>query len=371
MKKMKLRSLLLAAACGLMVAAGFTSCSNDDDNVNEDKWKEGSKVEVPQYRAFVLSEGSYGKNNSHLFLIDPSTDNQAYASDIYETQNGEKLGDTGNDMVALDGNVYVVVNVSKRLLKLNGAGVKQTEFKFDTKLGEPRYACVLDGKIYVTSYGGYVSRFDAGTLALEDSVKVDANPEEIVAVGGKLYCVNSGYGSGKTISVIDAKSFDKAESVEIVNNPQRLAEGNGHLYVLAGSPSYNPANYDYSTAVYTYDPQAKKCEYIANASKMLAGGDNLYYTNSTSADWVTYTTTFKVYNASTKKSSEWKLSNIPAAVSKTTVYMIEQNPYDGTFYIGYTDYATNSTVCHFDAQGNYKASFDAGGINVNSMLFLK
>ena len=367
MKKMKLRSLFLAAACGLMVAAGFTSCSDDDV---DDSWKEGSKVEVPQYRAFVLTEGSMNKNNSHLFLLDPTTD-KPYASDIYETQNGEKLGDTGNDMVALDGNVYVVVNVSKRLLKLNGAGVKQAEYKFDDKLGEPRYACALDGKIYVTSYGGYVSRFNASDLKLEASVKVDDNPEEIVAEGGKLYCVNSGYGDGKTISVIDVKKFDKAESVEIVADPQRIVEGNGRLYVLAGSPSYNPAAYDYSTGVYTYDPQAKKCEYIANATKIFASGDNLYYTNSTSADWVHYTTTFSVYNAGTKKSSEWKLNNIPAAVASTTVYMIEQNPYDGTFYIGYTDYATNSTVCHFDAQGNYKDSFDAGGTNVNSMLFLK
>lgn len=367
MKKMKIRSLLLAAACGLMVAAGFTSCSDDEE---DNSWKEGSKVEVPQYRAYVLSEGSYGKNNSHLFLVDPSTD-KPYESDIYETQNGEKLGDTGNDMVTLDGNIYVVVNVSKRLLKLNGAGVKLKEYNFDEKLGEPRYACALDGKIYVTSYGGYVSRFNASDLSLEASVKVDANPEEIVAQGGKLYCVNSGYGAGKTISVIDVKSFDKAESVEIVNNPQRLVEGNGHLYVLAGSPSYNPAAYDYSTAVYTYDPQSKKCEYIANASKVMASGDNLYYVNSTSADWVTYTSTYSVYNASTKKSSEWKLSNIPASVASTTVYMLEQNPYDGTFYIGYSDYATNSTVCHFDAQGNFKTSFDAGGLNVNSMLFLK
>lgn len=368
MKKMKLRSLLMAAACGLMVAAGFTSCSDDEE---DNSWKEGSKVEVPQYRAFVLSEGSYGKNNSHLFLLDPATDKMAYASDIYETQNGEKLGDTGNDMVSLDGNIYVVVNVSKKLVKLNGSGVKQAEYSFDTTLGEPRYACALDGKIYVTSYGGYVSRFNAADLSLEASVKVDANPEEIVAQNGKLYCVNSGYGAGKTISVIDIQNFNKSESVEIVNNPQRLVEGNGHLYVLAGSPSYNPAAYDYSTAVYTYDPQAKKCEYIANASKIMASGDNLYYVNSTSSDWVTYTTTYNIYNASSKKSTEWKVSNIPAAVASTTVYMLEQNPYDGTFYIGYSDYSSNSTVCHFDAQGNFKTSFDAGGINVNSMLFLK
>lgn len=55
----------MAIICGLMIAAGFTSCSDDEE---DNSWKEGSKVDLPQYRAFVLSEGGYGKNNSHLFL---------------------------------------------------------------------------------------------------------------------------------------------------------------------------------------------------------------------------------------------------------------------------------------------------------------
>ena len=81
MKKMKLRSLFMAIICGLMIAAGFTSCSDDEE---DNSWKEGSKVDLPQYRAFVLSEGSYGKNNSHLFFVDPQTD-QPFEKDIYLT----------------------------------------------------------------------------------------------------------------------------------------------------------------------------------------------------------------------------------------------------------------------------------------------
>lgn len=365
---MKLRSLFLAGLCGLMVATGFTACSDDDDV--DESWKEGSKVEMPQYRAFVLSEGSYGKNNSHLFFVDPSTD-KPYASDIYETQNGKKMGDTANDMIEEDGNIYVVVNVSKLLLKLNGAGVEQARYSFDDKLGEPRYICEEDGKLYVTSYGGYVSRFDAKTLALEASVKVDANPEEIVEEDGKLYCVNSGYGAGNTLSVIDIKSFDKSTSVTVPNNPQRIVESDDHFYILAGSPTYNPANYDYSTAVYSYDPATQKSEFIANATKVFAADGNLYYANAVSADWVNYTTTYSVYSPSTKTSSAWNLSNAPAALTSSVVYLIERNPYDGSFYIGTTNYSENSTIYHFDAKGNYKSSFDAGGINANTMVFLK
>lgn len=367
MKKMKLRSLFMAIICGLMIAAGFTSCSDDEE---DNSWKEGSKVDLPQYRAFVLSEGGYGKNNSHLFFVDPQTDKPS-ENDIYLTQNGKGLGDTANDMIEEDGNIYVVVNVSKKLLKLNGSGVQQAEYSFDEKLGEPRYICEEDGKLYVSSYGGYVSRFDAKTLALEASVKVDANPEELVEEDDVIYVVCSGYGAGKTLCTINTKTFDKAESIEIANNPQRIVESDDHIYVLAGSPSYNPANYDYSTAVYTYNPQTKKCDYIANATKMMAHDGNLYFTNSTSPDWVTYTTTYNIYDAKSKQVSTWNLKNIPAEVAGNTVYMIERNPYDGSFYLAYTDYASNSTICHFTAAGEYKSKFDAGGINANSMLFLR
>ena len=209
-------------------------------------------------------------------------------------------------------------------------------------------------------------------MALEDSVKVDANPEELVEEDDVIYVVCSGYGAGKTLCTINTKTFDKAESIEIVNNPQRIVESDDHIYVLAGSPSYNPANYDYSTAVYTYNPQTKKCDYIANATKMMAYDGNLYFTNSTSSNWVTYTTTYNIYDAKSKQVSTWNLKNIPDEVAGNTVYMIERNPYDGSFYLAYSpDYNSNSIICHFTATGEYKSKFDAGGINANSMLFLR
>lgn len=368
MKKMKLRSLFLTVLCGLMVAAGFTSCSDDDvDN----SWKEGAKVSLPEYRAFVLSEGSYQKNNSHLFYVNPATD-APYASDIYEAQNGKKLGDTANDMVAVKGNIYVVVNVSKLLLKLNGSGVEVARYSFDDTLGEPRYIYGDDaGKLYVSSYGGYVSRFDAETLKLEASVKVDANPEEIAVNHDGLFVVCSGYGAGNTICHIDLNTFDKAESIKTVNNPQRLVEANNRLYILAGSPTYNPENYDYSTAVYSFDSFSHETKYIADATKIFASGENLYYANSVSPDWVNYTTSFNVYNYNTEQTSTWNLTNAPAALSSSVVYMIEQNPYDNSFYIGTTNYSENSTVYHFSKDGNFIGQFDAGGINANTMVFLK
>lgn len=366
---MKVKSILLSAMCGLLVMAGFTSCSNDDEDM---PWNEGAKIELPKYRAFVLTEGSMGHNNSHLFYVNPAQDT-TYVNDIYTAQNGKGLGDTANDMLTYDGDIYVVVNVSKVLLRLNGAGVEKARYdKFD-QLGEPRYAVATDGKLYVTCYGGYVARFDAKTLAFEASVPVEANPEEILVYDGKLYCVNSGWGFGNTISVIDVKKFDKAESIVTLENPIGIQESDGHFYILTGGV-YNTSTYMYDEmpCCGEFNPVTKGTFKIGDATKMMAYGGNLYYVNATTNDWVNYTTTFSQYDPAMGRPTTWTLKNMPSQLASSIIYMMVRNPYDGSFYMATTDYVHDGMLYHFDADFSYMSkSFTVVGINPNSMVFLK
>lgn len=358
---MKTSKLFLSVLCGLTLSFGLFSCSDDSEDLS---WKDGAKIELPRYRAFVLTEGTFNHNNSHLSFLDPAQDT-IYSRDIYEAQNGIKLGDTANDMIEADGDIYIVVNVSKVLLRLNGSGVELARYTDFETLGEPRNVVEEDGKLYVTCYGGYVARFDAKTLKLEKYVKVGNNPEQIIEHNDKLYCVNSGMTSN-TMSVIDINRFDKAESVEIMSNPFGIQEDNGHIYIMAYDASYK-------RYVSLYDERAKTCTKIADASNMYADGDNLYMANSTSSNYIDYKTTYSVYNARTGQTTEWKMSNLPAVMTQSTntVYMIERNPYDNSFYIGLTNYFENSTLYHISADGKYISSVQAGGISPNSMIFIR
>lgn len=359
---MKLKNLFLTALCALTLTVGFTSCNDSDTH----SWRDGSKVDLPDYRGFILSEGTMNKNNSHLFFVNPAT-GETYAEDIFEAQNGIKLGDTANDIITYNGDLYIIVNVSKMLWKLSGAGVMQASYSFNDELGEPRNIVAYNGKLYVTCYGGYVVRFDANTLAIEAKVKTDANPEQLVVYNGKIYCVNSGYGSGHTMSVIDINDFTTATSIECPANPFGLQAGFGKLYIL----SYRP---DYTTMVSVFDLQTNTFKEIGNGSRMWAEGNTLYVGSTVNkGDWSNpdYETTFYIYNAATDSRETWNLSGIPEALSKSTVYMIERNPYDGSFYIATADYYSNSPVYHFSSTGSYLGSFSAGGINANNMVFLQ
>lgn len=366
---MKIKNWFLMALCALMVCTGFTACSSDDSSDNT--WKEGSLIELPRNRAFLLSEGNFTKNNSHLTFIDPVADTIRVA-DVFEEQNGVKLGDTGNDMLAYNGDVYVVMNASKMLYRLNGSGVLKASYSgFDTdKLGEPRFAVAADGKLYVTCYGGYVARFNAQTLAFEDSVAVDSNPEEIVLLGNDLYCVCSGWGYGKTICKVNKSTFATAESIETLPNPTNLKTANGHLYVQSGG-TYNPDySYDQMPSVGVFNPETRETKKIAEATKMLPVGDKLYLVNSVSPDWVSYVTTLSVYDARTGEISAWEPRNCPDEVYTSTVYMIEQNPFSGDFYLGTTDFTTGSTLYHFTSAGVFQQKISLSVVNPNSMVFL-
>lgn len=362
---MKFKSILLSFLCGLTLLAGFSACSDDDNGGLS--WKDGATVSVPNYRAFILTEGSWGKNNAHLTFVDLAKDT-VFKGDIYQEQNQKTLlGDTGNDMIAYDGDLYVVMNGSEVLYRLNGSGVRQavySDFEKD-KLGQPRSLVAANGKIFVTCYGGYIARFNAKTLAFEDSVKVGPNPEEIINYNGMLMCVNSGWGMGHTLSMVNSGSFDAVEDVEIPTNSFGLKHSAGHVYILSYDAGYN-------TYVSELDLQTMTCQKVADASKMLPVGDDLYMTHSvTDAVNKTVATTFSVYQSKTKTTNPWVLKNAPAALATSTVYMLERNPYDGSYFIATTDYVSNGTIYHFAADGTYLSQFSAGGINANSMAFLK
>ncbi len=67
---MKLRSLFFGTLCMLMLGVSFTSCSDDDDDSKKND--EGSKVELPENRVYILNMGSYQKNNAGITFYAPN-----------------------------------------------------------------------------------------------------------------------------------------------------------------------------------------------------------------------------------------------------------------------------------------------------------
>ena len=343
----------------------FTSCIFNENC--EDKSLTSSKEIPSRAKYYILCEGSFKQNNSVLSLFNAQTA-ELLPNDVYEMQNKKRLGDTANDMFFYDDNIYVVVNGSERIVKLNKDGVEQASFQNFKDLGSPRYGVAHNGKIYVSCYGGYVAKFDAKTLQLEGRVKVNANPEELVVNNNLLYCVNSGFGEGKTLSVINLHSFVSVDNITIVYNPTGIKQDHDNLYITA--TNHDAAWTFYQGEVYRFNAVSKQCTKISDATRVLAANNLLYMVNEVTTTKPNFYNTFTIYNPATQQITTWNLSDAKDKTLQKHVYMIEQNPSNGDFFLGVTDYKTNGIIYQYDKDGHFIREFSAGGINPNSMLFL-
>lgn len=365
---MKLRNYFYAILCGLTVTVGFSSCEDDDDEWN---WKDaGSAVEMSRTRAFILNEGSYGMNNAHINYFDWKTD-ELNKNDIFLAQNGQQIGDTGQDMIEYNGFIYLVVFNSNYIAKLNGVGkeIGRVSFADKTELGQVRYITANDGFLYVTSYGGYVSKINANTLEIVGSVKVGNNPEQIIESDGYIYCVNSGWGYDNRLSVINEKTFTLVENVTIMENPESIVETDGYI-VIQG---YGGAYPDYTYPVDIYNPKTKTCTNIGTGTAITAEDGILYVVNTTT-DYSTTPYSGKTevwsYNLKTGKKTE-NVLQLPNEIKNGCAYGISINEETNHVYVLGTNFIWgDGNVYHFDNKGNYIGSFTSGGQCPKKIVFL-
>ena len=371
---MKVRSLVFGMLCMLALGAGFASCSDDDDDDRREDT--GSQVELPRVRAFILNEGAMGANNAGLAFYAPNKDAD-FISDIYKKQNNAQLGDTGNSMIEYEDEIYIAVNVSNRLVKLNAAGVEQKSVSFvdDNDLsGGIRSIDAEDGYIYASFWGGVVAKINAKTLEVADKLTgLGDNMEAVAICEDMLYVANSCTADysmyHNEIKVIDLRTFKLKETLTTVApNPytQMLEEDDKVFFI---SVDYNSVD---GYVLQMIDPKKNnQVTKIGYATYMAADNDVLYLINSIT-DWVAQTTvnTFFTYNIKTGQINNASfLKNAPAELSSITLHMFEVNDDNGDFYIGASDYKTNGTIYRFKKDGTFIEKFDAGGINPNSMVF--
>jgi hypothetical protein len=359
---MKIRSFLFSVLCVLAIGLSFPSCSDDDDLLDE-----GSTLNLPKTRAYILNEGTFGMNNAGITFYAPNGDHDR-VEDIYMTQNKKGLGDTGQDIIEYDNYLYVIVYGSNLLLKLNSACVEQARLSFPEE-GQPRYVAEQGGKLYVTLYSGKVAKINPQGLEIEGYVTVGKNPDEIVGDGDFLYVVNSGWGADSTLSVISTKEFAVTKTIKVAKNPSMALESNGNIFVIAYGE-------DHSTPVLQkVDIEKESATTLANASRMCEYNGTVYSV-FTEYDFVNLPSPYVKENrffsydtgSGTLKNANF-LVDIPSEFATKVIYMMTVNPKNGDLYIGTSDYMTNGDIYRFDKNGKLIEKFESGGISPSKAVF--
>lgn len=363
---MKAKKYLWVAMALFMGSMALVSCDDSD----EPKGGDGGD-DVANY-AYILCEGAWGSNNATISYY--PLNEGGLVSDIYYEINKAKLGDLANDMIEYDDCVYVLLNGSKYVARLDANALEKARYNFSAEEGTPRYMDADDGYLYVTQHGGKVSKLNASTLKLEAEFKGGDNLEGIVAEDGRLY-VSNGFkvdGSGnyvynKEVLVLDATTMKQVGTIAVVENPDRIYEINDKIYVIS------KGNYaDVQPSLQVIDTKNMTAKPITSAEKVTEGNNGLIYgvRSAYDANW-NLQNEFFTYNPNTGAVNEKTfLQDAPSDFSTVAIYMLVVDDDSGDIYVGTSDYVTTGTIYRFDKNGKLKTSFDAGGINPKAMIFM-
>ena len=369
-----MKKYLLGLAVLLMGTAVMTSCSDDND---------GPETYLQEYStgAYVVNSGNMGtKIESSLTAIDYAS--STATQNVFKAANGRSLGDTANDGIVYGNKIYLAVDQSNTIevidkkTKRSIKQIKTTDLLGNAEGVEPRHIIADGGKVYFTTYGGYVAAVDTTDFALQKKWQVGSYPEGLVIGKGNLYVANSNYGAGGgNISCINLSNDNvETKNIEGVNNPTSIYYAAGLLYVLDNQ------YYDASFNAYG-ENSLRTVEFAQGTSQKVADGNyaacvttGAATTARTSVEKVRPhffvlnapyggTPSVSVFVAGITQPQPMTLSEMP--VSPCGIFA---DPLNGHIFVlsyrlgdsGYADYNGNGYVVEYDSAGQKLHEYETG-----------
>ena len=357
-----MKKVYRSALCACV--AGFVLASCEPVNQGGEEAPVVSKPDV-----FILCEGLYQANNADITAY--RSDSLLCTGEYYLRQNGQYLGDTGQDILYHEDHLYVSVYGSSYVAKLDMDGKELTRYSFTAEEGQPRYLAAQEDYIYVTLYSGKVAKMRADDLSVVDYAPVGKNPEDVVVYKDQLLVANSGWGYDNTLTVIDMASFDSIASITVEWNPQQLVVAGDSVFVLANGLYDENWNCDYP--LQSVNVEERTARTIAYATRAVAYDGTLYLCYSTT-DWTTYETRNTFFTSDVERaqvSNATFLQGDTEEVTSNSVYMMEVNPKNGDLYIGLAGnkFVSSGMIHRYSADGQLIHRFDVQGANPNQAAF--
>ena len=271
-----------------VLAVALSSCRNEDIVFIPEE----VPTTQPEYTDvdgfYLLCEGNMGSNKATLDWLDARTG--IYTRNIFPKAHPyevKEMGDVGNDLGIYGSKLYVVVNVSNKVLVLD----KRTAKKLgQIDIPNCRFVKFYKGYAYITSYAGpvqidpdykqkgYVAKIDTATMKEVDRCIVGFQPDQLDIVNGKIYVANSG-GYMKpnyenTLSVIDVATFKEERRIPIaINLGLCKADRHGVLWVVSRGDYY-----EVPSRLYAYDTRKDRIvkTFDVPVSSFWLDGDLLY-----------------------------------------------------------------------------------------------
>lgn len=378
-----MKKILLAITC--LVALVLFSCKPDpipvdpSDDPTTDTIEPADDTIVPSLvvgkGVFVINEGNFSYANSSLTFYD--TEKDSVINNLFYRVNGAPIGDVGQSLALIDGKLYIVVNSSNYIYKMDASTIKinLNQPYMLTGFVQPRFMHVVaPNKAYVSDLASTVLWIiNPKDMTHTGNIEMGKSTETMLQVGRELYVTNWSryYISGmtnNTVQVVDINNDVKVADIQVGFEPNGIVvDKDGMVWVLCEGDSYdlltevpstlwkiNPATKE-STLVRTFDESALNLAIDPSGSYLYCvyGGD-----------WTNGGDLRRIDIAQPDVFDDFVIPS-----EGKMFYKIAVNPDNGEIYL--TDaknYTTNGTVYRYSSDGVLLSSFDAG-ICPGFMLF--
>lgn len=314
---------------------------------------------------FVINEGNFGYANSSLTFYDPAAD--TVANNLFYRVNGAPIGDVGQSLALANGSLYVVVNASNYIYKMDAKtlAIDTTKPYKATDFFSPRFMLpVAPDKAYVSDLvGTNLWIINPQDMTHTGTIDMGKSTETMLQMGRELYVTNwSRYYvqemQNNTVQVVDIDNDVKVAEIEVGYEPNGMvADKNGFLWVLCEGDANDDT---VPSTLWKINPNTKQSTLVVSFEKKALNlavdptGSYLYYVYG--GDWVTGGDLHRI----NVDQPEVEDSFVIPAEGKM-FYKMAVNPANGDIYLSDAKtYTMNGTVYRYSSDGVLLSAFDAG-----------
>lgn len=352
-----MKRIALVVLCIMSIL--FTACGPKDPLPDQ------HDVIVRGKGLFVLNEGNFGYANASLTFYDPGAD--TVANNLFYRVNRAPIGDVGQSLTLMDGNLYIVVNNSKYIYKMN-AGTLAIDTTNPYKLTDfysPRYMLpVAPDKAYVSDLvGTELWIVNPQDMTHTGTISMGKSTETMVQLGRELYVTNWSryYVPGmqnNTVQVVDIDNDVKVADIVVGCEPNGMVvDRNGNLWVLCEGDANDET---VPSTLWEINPITKQSSLVVRFEKKALNlaidptGTYLYFVYG--GDWVVGGDVCRIHIDQPHAEDSFV---IPA--EGRMFYKMAVNPVNGDIYLSDAKtYTMNGTVYRYSSDGVLLSSFDAG-----------
>lgn len=306
---------------------GLVSCSDEEPKP------------VTPADVIVINEGNFSSGDGTFSTYNTATEDVSLS--VFAAANGFPIAATIQNVTTYNDKLYAVTNAGDKVEVINSETF-ESEALINSGFQNPYSFAAIDNKAYVTNWGSlnsetyawegsFISVIDLTSNTVMDSIKLDVQPQHVLAYNGRFYVSNVG---GSTISVYDPATNGVIETIEVSFGPDKMVvDVNDDIWVMCTSG-----------ALVKIDGETNEVELTISEingsgynEKMVISeaGDVIYYVGTSA--WPDATTFVYELAITETAAPESELISgehfYGVGISNEVIYVTDQNAYQGNGFV--------------------------------------